>query len=417
MFVLLRVIRESLAQAVQQLNGNRLRSFLSLLGITIGIFCIIGVQSAVDSLESNIRGSIEKLGDDVLYIQKMPWNQDPHTNFWKFQRRPNPDYADYEVIKAKVKTAELVDYHVFLGAKTLKYRSNSVERAFTVAVTYDCADIFNLGFEKGRYYTPAEYNYGLNKIIIGYTVAEKLFGPIDPIGKEVKLAGHKLEVIGVIEQSGRDILKVMNWDEAILLGYETARKIANVTTNNPFGGTVNVKAADGVSLDRLKDDVTGVLRAHRHLPPREENNFALNNISILASIMDSIFGALNMAGLIIGGFAIFVGMFSVANIMFVSVKERTNIIGIKKALGAKQYYILLEFLIESVILCIIGGVFGLLFVYAITELLAGVMPFAIFLSFKNVLIGILLSAIIGVISGFIPAWQAARMDPVEAIRK
>ena len=416
MMVLIKIIFESVSQAFQQLKGNKLRSFLSLLGITIGIFCIIGVQSAVDSLEDNIRGSIEKLGDDVLYIQKMPWNEDPGQNFWKYMRRPNPGYGDYEAIREKVRSASLVDYHVFIGAKTLKYRSNSVDRVFAVAVTYDCAELFNVAFEKGRYYTPTEYHYGMNKVVIGHTVADKLFGAIDPIGKEIKVSGHRLEVIGVIEKSGEDLLKVLNWDEALLVGYETAKKIANVENNHPFGSTVNVKAAEGVSLQQLKDDLTGVLRSHRRLRPREENNFALNNISVLASIMDNIFGAMNLAGLIIGGFAIFVGMFSVANIMFVSVKERTNIIGIKKALGAKQYMVLLEFLIESIILCIIGGILGLGIVYLITNMLSAVLPFAIYLSLDNVIWGVVLSVGIGVLSGLIPAYQAARMDPVEAIR-
>ncbi|MCB0640240.1 MAG: ABC transporter permease, partial [Phaeodactylibacter sp.] len=248
MGLLLKVFFESISQAFQQLTANKLRSFLSLLGITIGIFCIIGVQSAVDSLEDNIRGSIEKLGDDVLYIQKMPWDQDPGQNFWKYQRRPSPSFADYKIIEDKVKSAGKVDFHIFIGTKTIKYRANSVDRVFTVAVTFDCEEMFNLEFEKGRYYTRTEYDYGMNKVVIGHTVAEELFGSIDPIGKEVKLSGHKMEVIGVIEKSGEDLLKVMNFDEAILLGYETAKKVANVQNNHPFGTTVNVKAAEGVSL-------------------------------------------------------------------------------------------------------------------------------------------------------------------------
>lgn len=417
MIILLKVFNESIAQAWSQLRANKLRSFLSLLGITIGIFCIIGVQAAVHSLEDNVRGSIEKLGDDVLYVQKMPWDEDPGQNFWKYQRRPNPSYKDFEVIKERVKSASLVDYHVFVGAKTIKYRSSSVDRAFTVAVTYDCGDLFNIEYEKGRYYTPAEYYYGMEKVILGHTVAEKLFGAVDPIGKEVTLMGRKLEVIGVIEKSGKDLLRVLDFDEAILLGFETARKMTNIESNNPFGATINVKAAEGVGLQQLRDELTGVLRAQRKLKPREKDNFALNNISLLANMMDSFFGALNMAGVLIGGFSIFVGMFSVANIMFVSVKERTNIIGIKKALGAKQYFILLEFLIESVILCLVGGLVGLGLVFLVTNMLTAVLPFPIYLSMSNIVTGMVLAAVIGILAGFIPAFQASRLDPVEAIRK
>ena len=418
MTVFLKVFIASMGQALQELYGNRLRSFLSLLGITIGIFCIIGVQSAVDSLESSVRESFDQLGEDLVYIQKIPWNEDPGMNFWKYQRRPDPSYQDRMAIKDRVKSAGLVDYQVFLGFKPVKYRSTTVKRAYSIAITYDFEELIGVKFSKGRFYNPTEYHNGANKVILGATVAEELFGPLDPVGKEIKLMGHKLEVIGVIEKSGRSLINIFNYDDGIVIGFETARKMAVVKSNHPFGGaSVVVKAADGYSLEQLKDEVRGVLRSHHRLKPKEADDFSLNNLSLLASVMDSIFGALSMAGLIIGGFAIFVGMFSVANIMFVSVKERTSIIGVKKALGAKQGYILLEFLIEAVILCIIGGVAGLLFVVLASYILSGVLPFPIFLSTKNILMGVALSVGIGVLAGLIPAFQAARLDPVEAIRK
>ncbi len=416
MITLVKVFYEAVRQAFQQLTANKLRSFLSLLGITIGIFCIIAVQASVDSLEANIRNSLNKLGDDIVYVQKMPWNEDPGENFWKYQRRPNPDYRDLEVIKKRCKSCGLADLHVFIGTKTLKYRSNSVEGAFVVAVTYDFDQLFKPDYEKGRYYTPSEYHYAADKILIGHEVAENLFGNVDPIGRKVTLMGRKMEVIGVFEKAGKDIVQVMNFDEAVIMSFELAKKVANVKTNHPFGSAVNVKAAPGVTLQQLKDDLTGVLRSHRRLKPREKENFSLNSLSMLASIMESIFGALSKAGWFIGGFAILVGIFSVANIMFVSVKERTNIIGIKKALGAKQYVILLEFLIESTILCIIGGAVGLVLVQGVLQLLEGTLPFEIFLSAGNVILGLGLSILIGILSGFIPALQAARMDPVVAIR-
>jgi putative ABC transport system permease protein len=416
MDIYIRVLFESMSQAFQQLKANKLRTFLSLLGVTIGIFCIIGVQSAVNSLQDNVMGSLEKLGDDVVYIQKMPWNEDPGQNYWKYQRRPNPSYEDFEAIQEKVKSAGLADFHVFIGTRTLKYRSNSVERAFTVAVTYDFDEIFNVKYEHGRYYTPTEYHYGMNKILIGYEVAQALFGTIDPIGKEVRINGRDFEVIGVFEKSGKDILKVMDFDQAVIISYELAKKIANVKTTDFWGTTVNVKAAPGVSIDKLKDDLTGVLRAERRLKPKESDNFALNSLSLLANLMDQFFGVLNLVGFAIGIFAMIVGMISVANIMFVSVRERTNIIGIKKALGAKRSVILFEFLIESVILCILGGIIGLGMVYLILTALESVMPYPIHLDFNNIAFGLSLSVAVGVISGFIPALRASNMDPVEAIR-
>ncbi|MCB9284054.1 MAG: ABC transporter permease [Lewinellaceae bacterium] len=418
MKILFRVFWESTGQALQELYGNRLRSFLSLLGITIGIFCIIGVQSAVDSLEHSIRGSIDKLGDDVLYVQKIPWAEDPGVTFWKYMRRPNPSYQDMAVIREKVKSAGLTDYHVFLGFKPIRYRSNTVTGAYSVATTFDFEALTGTKFQKGRFYTSAEYHNGMDKLVIGSNVADELFGSLDPIGKQVKIMGHRMEVIGVIEKSGQSMINFFDYDDGIVIGYETARKMAAVRSNHRYGGSsVIVKAAEGYSLEQLRDEVTGVLRAYHRLKPKEADDFSLNSVSVIASAMDSFFGVLSVVGMIIGGFAIFVGMFSVANIMFVSVKERTSIIGIKKALGAKQGYILLEFLIEAVILCIIGGAAGLLLVRLVTFILSGFLPFAMFLSAKNIMVGVLLSAGIGVLSGLIPAFQAARLDPVEAIRK
>ena len=416
MTVIFRVIYESVLQAVNELTSSKMRSFLSLLGITIGIFCIISVQSAVNSLQDNVMNSLKKLGDNVIYISKQPWNEDPHTNYWKYMRRPDPSYDDYEAIKAKVKTAGPASFDVYIGFRTLKFRSNSVERVFCLASTYDFNELYNVEYDKGRYYTPTEYHYAMNKVLIGYEVADKLFGSVDPIGKKIDMNGRDMEVIGVFKKSGKDILRVMDFDNAIMISYELAKKVANVKATAIWGSGLNVEAAEGVGVEQLKDDLTGVLRAERKLKPREENNFALNTLSILAKLMGNVFSVLNMVGFIIGIFAILVGMFSVANIMFVSVKERTNIIGIKKALGAKRGVILLEFLIESVILCIIGGVIGLGLVFVTLMALKSVLPFEIYLDLGNVIWGLTISILVGIISGLIPALQAARMDPVDAIR-
>ncbi|MEO1262261.1 MAG: ABC transporter permease [Bacteroidota bacterium] len=416
MKIILRVILESFRQAQQQLRANKLRTFLSLLGVTIGIFCIIGVQSSVDSLQDNVMSSLDKLGDDIIYISKMPWAEDPNRNFWKYRRRPSPNYKDYEAIRRKVKSAGLVNYNQFIGVRTAKWRSNSVERVYVAANTYDFFEIFNVELESGRYLTPAEYHRGDNKVLIGYDVAEQLYGNIDPIGKKFKLSGRDMEVIGVVKKSGKDVLKIMNFDPAICVSYELAKRIANVRNVFAWGAGINVKVAEGYDVEELKGELTGVLRAQRRLKPKEDNNFALNTQSILAGLLDQLFGVLNLAGMAIGIFAIIVGMVSVANIMFVSVKERTNIIGIKKALGAKRSVILLEFLVESIILCILGGVIGLGFVYLLFTGLKDSMPFEIYLDWGNVIFGVGLSVVVGVISGFIPAFRAAHMDPVVAIR-
>lgn len=418
---ILRVLSEGAAQAWQQLMANKLRSFLSLLGVTIGIFCIIGVKSAVNSLEANIRGSLAKLGNDVIYVDKFSWSENPGANYWKWMRHPNQSFSEYEELKAKAKKVSQIAFWQFLGQKTLKWKSSSVERAAFLSMTEDCSEIFKLEFlEGGRFFSPAEYINGSDVCIIGAKIAEGLFPEgIDPLDKSVTVGGRKLRVVGVIVPSGKDLLKIMNFDNAVLISHTLARRGFSVRDNNPWVGksTIGLRAKPGVSLDEVKDEVTGIMRAERRLKPREENNFALNTLTILSSVFDSVFSVMNIAGLAIGIFALIVGMFSVANIMFVSVRERTNIIGIKMALGAKRWFILLEILFEAVVLCIVGGFFGLLFIWGATTAISKVIDFAISLSLVNIIWGVGASVIVGVLSGLIPAIQASGMDPVEAIRK
>lgn len=415
----LRILFEGAAQAWQQLTANKLRSFLSLLGVTIGIFCIIGVKSAVDSLEANIRGSMEKLGNDVIYIEKFSWAEDPGQNYWKWMRRPSFTYVEYDALKERLQLADKIGYWQYIGSKTLKWQSSSVENTFFIGMTEECRDLFHLEFSSGRFLTPIEYQSGTDVCIIGARIALGLFGEgVDPVDKMVKVGGRRLRVIGVLKGSGKDLLKPFNFDNGVLVGFNLARRGFNVREDGDWDRTsALVQAKKGVDIEEMKDEITGVLRAERRLKPREESNFALNNLSVLSKLFDSVFGAINGAGFIIGIFALLVGMFSVANIMFVSVRERTNIIGIKMALGAKRWFILLEILIEAVVLCLLGGVVGLGLIWLGTLAISKAMDFDIFLSATNISIGIFTSVIVGILSGLIPAIQASGMDPVEAIRK
>ena len=416
---ILRILWEGGAQAWQQLTANKLRSFLSLLGVTIGIFCIIGVKSAVDSLEANIRGSMEKLGNDVIYLDRFSWAEDPGSNYWKWMRRPNFSYSEYQALKRDLDQAESVGFWQFLGAKTVKWRSSSVENGIFLGVTEDCRDLFHLEFEgEGRFLSPVEYQNGTNVCIIGHTIAEGLFGEgVNPVDRDIVVGGRRLRVLGVLTESGNDILKPFNFDQCILVGYNLARRGFNVRGKGRWERTsISAKAKPGVDLEDFKDEITAVIRSERSLKPREEDNFALNTLSVISRLFDSLFGTINFAGFIIGVFALIVGMFSVANIMFVSVKERTSIIGIKMALGARRWFILLEILFEAVVLCIAGGLLGLVFIWAVTAIISRVIDFEIFLSLSNLAWGLLASVIVGVLSGLIPAQRASRMDPVEAMR-
>jgi len=413
--IFLKIIGESARLALGQLGGNKLRSFLSLLGITIGIFCIISVFSGVDSLEDNVRSSFDKLGSDVIFVEKFSWS-DSFEKWWKYIRRPNPSFEDYLLVQDKAKNADMVSFHLVVGFSTLKYKSNSAENVVILGTTSNFIDIFATDIALGRNLTPSEFQSGANKVVIGYKVADALFGTLDPLGKTIKLKGRKYTVTGVIAESGDDLINVADFDDAVLVSAQSAKSMINFKSKYLMRSTICAKAKEGSTIDDLKDEVTGIIRANHRLSPREEDDFSLNEMSMLTSILDVVFLALNAVGFIIGIFAIIVGMFSVANIMFVSVKERTPLIGVKKALGAKHFVILLEFLIESVVLCILGGLLGLGLVYLVTFLVSSVAGFPIYLSSKNIFIGIGLSLVVGIVSGIIPAYMASRMDPVEAIR-
>lgn len=416
MRILGKIILESIRQALQQLNGNRLRSFLSLLGISIGIFCIIGVLSAVDSLEDNIRGSMEKLGNDVIYVQKWPW-ADVSGSWWDYIKRPYPVYDEYVRVRDNVQSADMAAFFIGIGSRTLKWEGNSSENSYLLAGSIEMANIFQFEFSRGRFFSPQEYNYGSNKMVLGFDAAQALFGTVEPIGKRVKMQGRKYEVIGVLESSGDELINPVDFDEAIIVSYPNAQNLANLKGGKVRDGSIVVKAASGVPLQQLRDEVRVEVRGDRRLPPRAEDDFALNELSLVNEVFDSFFGVLNGIGIIIGMFSMLVGGVSVANIMFVSVRERTSLIGVKKALGAKRYIILLEFLIEAIILCIIGGLVGLLLVAIITQVISNAIDFEIYLDLGNVIIGLLISIAIGVLSGVIPALLAARMDPVEAMRQ
>lgn len=416
MMIFVKIFYESSLQALGSLRGNKLRTFLSLLGITIGIFCIIAIKSAVDSLETNILNGFKELGSDVVYVDKFPWNENSNQNYWKYAQRPDPNFKDYKAIQEKSKLAEVAAYTIFTGGKTIKYKSSSVSDAYIMGTTKNYKDIINCDVSQGRQFTQLEYKNGANVIVLGHAVSNALFESINPLGKYVKLFGQKYQVIGVLEEEGENMFNFINHDDVMWVSYNNIRRFVNVKDESQVGRLLNVKVKPGIETKELKGELTSLLRRSRKLRPIEKNNFALNEMSTLATVIEGVMGALNFAGLIIGIFSLIIGMFSVANIMFVSVKERTNLIGLKKAIGAKHYMILLEFLVESVILCVIGGVIGLIFVFGLLTVVSNVTDFAMSLSFINMVIGVIVSVLVGILSGIIPAWMASKLDPVVAMR-
>ncbi len=411
--IVIKLLKESLIFAYSSVMINKLRTLLSLLGITIGIFAIISVFTIVDSLERNIRDSIAALGDDVIYVQKWPWAFDQDYPWWIYMRRPVPDLRDYGEIRRRSQFAEGVTFSVSTGGQ-VRYGSTYLNNTGIWANSHDFQVIRHFELEQGRYFTPYESAAGRNLAIIGKEIAQRLFEDEDPINREIQVSGTRVTVIGVAQREGSNMLGGGSLDEMVLLPLNLARNMFNIRSDrlNPM---IMVKTLPGISNQELMDELRFILRSSRRLQPAAEDNFALNRASVISQGLDQIFVMINLVGWIIGGFSILVGGFGIANIMFVSVKERTNIIGIQKSLGAKNYFILLQFLYESVLLAITGGVLGLVLIFTGTLLVNNMSEFTITLTFGNIVLGLFVSALIGIIAGYAPAYSASRLNPVEAI--
>lgn len=417
----LKISIESIILAIKELLSNKFRAFLSLLGISIAILCLIAVFSAVDSLEKNLRKSVDSLGSNIIYVSKWPWLMQEDYPWWKFINRPEVSREDFYAIDGKVKNAEAMALWRWVQTATLQAQGIEAENISIFGVTQDYNLVRDMDFVAGRYFSEYEFNSLQNGVLLGYDLAELFFGdPQKAIGKDLKYAGLSLRVVGVMEKEGQDVLGInanFGLDNTIYV----SDNFAASKMNPPFesGPSILVKAKEGVDLEELEAELIGRMRIARKLNPKQEDNFALNKISLLTGVFDQVFSFIYVAGFVIGIFSLIVGAFGVANIMFVSVRERTNIIGIKKALGAKKIYILLEFIIEAIILCVIGGLFGLLMVFSLFSLInffMGESDLRFEISTFNLFLGLGISITVGLLAGIIPAVIAARMKPVDAIR-
>jgi putative ABC transport system permease protein len=409
----LKMLKESFAFAFSSVTVNKLRTFLSLFGITIGIVSIISVFTVFDWMESGIRTSIASLGDNTIYVEKMPWTPTPDIKWWDMIKWPAPSTDDYEAILRRANSVETACFTVY-ATRTIKYRNNSLTDSYLTAASHDFERARSFELEKGRYFTQAESAAGKPVAILGAEMAEKLFDNVDPVGKEITIAGYKTQVIGVFKKEGKGGLSDSGMDETLLVPVNFSRQFINF--RNPYlNSDIMIKGKEGVSVEQLSDEITMVLRAARRLQPGEVSNFSINQASQITNTLKPVFKGINIAGWIIGGFSILVGGFGIANIMFVSVRERTSIIGIQMALGAKRRYILLQFLLESNILSITGGFLGLIIVFIGTLFVNYFFNLGMFLTAGNIILAVVLSSIIGIIAGYAPALSASKMNPVEAI--
>ncbi len=412
MLLYLRLLKESLSFAMNALTNNKLRTFLSLLGVTIGIFSIIAVLAAVDSLDRKIKKDMSSVDKNTMYLKRFSFGPSEIPR-WKREQFPDVSYDEYQYLKDNAPSVEAMAFQIFTKSETAKYEDKSASNINVVPVSYEFVDVQSLDIQDGRFYNESESNSGTPVAVLGYETAQTLFGDTNPIEKKIRMYGKKLTVIGVLEKQGQGMFG--SNDTAIIIPVNFLRNMYG--DHNDFMTPIMIiKPKAGEDSEAVKAEVTQKLRNYRGIKAGEVDNFIIDILSGFTDQIDNIIGQMNLIGWIISGFSLLVGGFGIANIMFVSVKERTNLIGIQKALGAKNRFILFQFLFEAVILSLIGGIVGMLMVWGVATLLTKVVEFEFVLGFSNILIGTSLAAFIGLVSGILPAISASRLDPVEAIR-
>lgn len=413
---ILQIIGTSTVQAFLELRANKLRTFLSLLGITIGIFCIIAVLTVLDSLKNNIQKDMATLGSDVLYIGRWPWmDEGGEYKWWEYWRRPGMTPQEVRAIETQVPDVATATICLTTRRMTLKYNDVELSSIQGYAVLNDFDKIQNIEIANGRYLSASELGGGTNTVVLGDEVYHGLFpGNTSPRGKSVSFHGRKFIVVGVMKKVGQNMAG-FDFDNAVIYPYYAAASLLDVRSLN-YDPLLAVKAAKGKNLEEVKYEVEGVLRRMRKVRPGQADDFAINQLSQVSERLNLVFGTIDIVAWFVGGLSLLVGAFGIANIMFVTVKERTKVIGLKKAIGARKSSILVEFLLEAIVLCIFGGLIGIIAVLLLSLLLTYALDFEVTLSVVNFLIGIFVSILVGVLAGIIPARSASRLDPVVAIR-
>jgi len=406
---------ESLKFAVKSLKNNILRTLLSLLGVSVGIFSIVAIYSAIDALNETVMSSMNKFGQNTLYITRFSFMGETSVPRWKRKNFPFPDMSEYKLLQKNLNADEVkaVTFRIIMPASKLTVPGGeTVSGAELIADGAEFPNIQELEFENGRFFNKAEEERAAPVIVLGADLKKALFGDNNPLGKTVRLYGKKLKVIGALKKEGESFGP--SNDGRAFISSNFARSIINPSKSFTFLIIAPQPTAD---IKRLTDKITVLLRKKRKLKPGEVNNFFINNINTVKDQVENLTKVLRTGGGFLALFSLLIGAFGIANIMFVTVKERTNQIGIQKALGANNSFILWQFLFEAMFLSIIGGIIGIVLVWGGTKLLTKITSdFQIGLSFENIVIGLFISSVIGIVAGLLPAWKAAKLDPVEAIR-
>lgn len=411
--MIFKLIIGSIIFAFSSLKGDKFRTFLSLFGVTIGIFSIVTVFTAIDALKSNVESGLQSFGSSTVYVQEFPFAPEEGEEFkwWEFRMRPRPKYEEYLYLRNNSKTAKAISFFTSKDI-TIKYKRNSFKDGYIAGTTHDWNRVANIEIEQGRYFSLHETKSSVPVVILGYEVAQSIFQGEDPLNKIIKLGNSNTKVIGVMEKEGESIVSIYDKDNSVLVPYSYASMLYNTKKANAM---ICLTPKPNITRDEFIQEIKLLMRSIRRLKPKQKDNFAVNEMTFLLDSTKQIFSGIALAGWVIGGFSILIGGFGIANIMFVSVKERTNLIGIQKALGAKNYAILTQFLAEAAALSLVGGAVGILLVFLLILAVGSGEAFPMQLSFYNIIRGLLISSIIGIVAGFIPAYSASKLNPVEAI--
>lgn len=411
---------EGLRIAMHAIGASKMRSFLTMLGVATGIFVITSILTMVNTLQYSTTQSIAALGNTTIFVHHFPWAERGE-DWRKFLNRPKVSPQDFQRLKQNLKNVEAMAYQITASGQRLKQKGESASGVEVIGVSKGVASIGNLEFDQGRFFSEVEIYSSAPLCVIGNSIAENLFPGQNPLGQYLQIKGKRLKVVGVLTKKGKALIPGQaSDDERVMLPWRLMSSIYNLNDRR-VDKVIIIKASDYEKLDQVESDIIGIMRASRGLKPRIENNFAINKQEALMQQFDKAFGFLETGGWVISAFSILIGVFSIGMIMYISVRERTNEIGVQKALGSSRSFILYQFVTEAILICLFGGLIGLGVVFslgALTEVLLKSLDLGIevITSDTTVIIAIVLSATIGLLAGFIPALIAAKMDPVEAIR-